>query len=134
MTTADPVVLIADLFPGTVLSTETGERAGGLPGKGTKLHVIVSTTTIAVGWEAGVVEGVRQIGSVMLDISGMDISGLDHNGGIVGPYEVKRAGGCSCGTTLKRWNPWTGRQLVQLARPARPSTYGLPQRYTRSSR
>lgn len=129
MTAAEPVVLIADLFPGVVLDTTTGERIEGIPRKGTKLHVIVSTTTIAIGWDAGTVNGVGRVGSLMVDITGMDIADLDHNGGTVGPYQIKRAGGCSCGTTLKRWNPWAGKPLSQLARPARSSSYGLPQRY-----
>jgi hypothetical protein len=128
---AEPVVLIADLFPGTVLDVRTGTLVEGAPPR-TKLHVIVSTTTIAIGWEAGTVNSVRQIGSLMLDISGYDTDDLSHNGGPVGPYEIKRAGGCSCGTTLKRWNPWAGRPMTQLARAPRSSTYGLPQRYTRS--
>lgn len=128
----EPVTLIADLFPGVVLDTGTGERIEGIPRKGTKLHVIVSTTTIAIGWDAGTVNGVAQIGSLMVDISGYDTDDLSHNGGIVGPYEIRRAGGCSCGTTLKRWNPWAGQPMTQLARPARNSSYGLPQRYTRS--
>jgi hypothetical protein len=127
----EPVTLIADLFPGTVLDAETGQRIAGIPGKGTKLHVIVSTTTIAIGWDAGTVNGVAQVGSLLVDISGYSTDDLDHNGGIVGPYEVKRAGGCSCGTTLKRWNPWAGQPMTQLARPARSSSYGLPQVYKR---
>jgi hypothetical protein len=130
MTTIEPVVLIADLFPGVVLVD--GQRAEGIP-KGAKLHVIVSTTQIAVGWEAGTVDGVRQIGSVFYDISGYDTADLSHQGGIVGPYTVQRAGGCSCGATLKRWNPWAGQPMTQLARPPRSSTYGLPQHYTRTS-
>jgi hypothetical protein len=88
----EPVTLIADLFPGTVLDAETGQRIAGIPGKGTKLHVIVSTTTIAIGWDAGTVNGVAQVGSLLVDISGMDTTDLDHNGGVVGPYEIKRAG------------------------------------------
>lgn len=132
MTTTEPVVLIADLFPGVVLSTATGERIEGIPRKGTKLHVIVSTTTIAIGWDAGVIDGVATVGSLMVDISGYDTENLSHNGGIVGPYEIKRAGGCSCGTTLKRWNPWAGQPMTQLARAPRESSYGLPQVYKRS--
>lgn len=128
---SEPVVLIADLFPGVVLDAGTNQRIEGVP-RSAKLHVIVSTTQIAIGWEAGTVNGVRQIGSLMLDISGYDTADLDHQGGRVGPYEVKRAGGCSCGATLKRWNPWAGQPMTQLARPARDSTYGLPQRYTRA--
>lgn len=127
----EPVVLIADLFPGVVLDTLTGQRIEGVP-RGAKLHVIVSTTVIAIGWEAGTVDGVRRIGSLMVDIAEFDTDNLDHRGGTVGPYTVQRAGGCSCGTSLKRWNPWAGQPLTQLARPARDSTYGLPQRYNRS--
>jgi hypothetical protein len=127
---AEPVVLIADLFPGVVLDTATGERVEGIP-RGAKLHVIVSTTQIAIGWDAGTVNGERKIGSLMLDISEMDTDDLNHQGGIVGPYDVKRAGGCSCGAQLKRWNPWAGQPLTQLARPAKTSTYGLPQVYKR---
>jgi hypothetical protein len=96
---AEPVVLIADLFPGVVLDTATGERVEGIP-RGAKLHVIVSTTQIAIGWDAGTVNGERKIGSLMLDISEMDTDDLNHQGGIVGPYDVKRAGGCSCGQDL----------------------------------
>lgn len=128
---SEAVVLIADLFPGVVLDADTRQRVEGLP-RSAKLHVLVSTTQIAVGWEAGTVNGVRQIGTLMLDISGYDIDGLDHQGGVVGPYLVQRAGGCSCGAALKRWNPWAGQPMTQLARPARNSSYGLPQRYTRS--
>lgn len=126
----ETVVLIADLFPGVVLDAATGQRVAGAP-KTAKLHVIVSTTTIAIGWDAGTVNGVAQVGSLMLDISGYSTDDLDHSGGIVGPYEIKRAGGCSCGTTLKRWNPWAGQPMSQLARPARNSSYGLPQVYKR---
>jgi len=129
--TAEPVVLIADLFPGVVLDRETGQRVDGVP-KGAKLHVIVSTTEIAIGWDAGTIDGVATVGTLFLSLEGMDIDNLSHNGGPVGPYEVKRAGGCSCGTTLKRWNPYAGRPMTQLARAPRESSYGLPQRYSRS--
>jgi hypothetical protein len=128
---ADPVVLIADLFPGVVLDTETNARIDGVP-KGAKLHVIVSTKEIAIGWDAGTVNGVATVNELRVDISEFDIEQLDHSGGTVGPYTIKRAGGCSCGAALKRWNPYAGQPLTQLARPARDSSYGLPQRYART--
>lgn len=130
MTSTEPVVLIADLFPGVVLDTETGQRVKDVP-KGAKLHVIVSTKQIAIGWDAGTQNGVPTVGTLFLDIDGMDIDNLSHAGGQVGPYTIQRAGGCSCGTTLKRWNPYAGQPMTQLARPPRSSSYGLPQRYTR---
>lgn len=129
---AEPIVLVADLFPGVVLSAETNQRIDGVP-KGAKLHVIVSTKEIAIGWDAGTINGVATVGELRVDISDYSIEELDHSGGRVGPYLIKRAGGCSCGTTLKRWNPYAGQPLTQLARPAKNSTYGLPQRYTRTS-
>lgn len=128
---AEPIVLVADLFPGVVLDAETNTRIDGVP-KGAKLHVIVSTLEIVIGWEAGTVDGVRQVGVHRVPIEGMDLDGLDHSGGRVGPYIIQRAGGCSCGATLKRWNPYAGQQMTQLARPGVNSAYGLPQRYTRS--
>lgn len=129
--TATPVVLIADLFPGSVIDTRTGHRAEGVP-RNVKLHVIVSTTQIAVGWDAGVIDGVPSINSIFIDISGYDTAELDHRGGTVGPYVVQRSGGCACGAGLKRWNPWRNQPMTQLARPVRSSTYGLAQVYRRS--
>jgi len=125
---AEPVTLIADLFPGSVVVTETGARPDGVP-KSAKLKVVVATHEIAIGWEMGIIDGVARIGEQRIDITGYDISGLDHNGGVVGPYTIARAGGCSCGKGLKRWNPYAGQQVTQLL-VARPRT-GLPQTYTR---
>lgn len=126
----EPVVLIADLFPGAVTITETGKRPEGVP-TSAKLHVVVSTTEIAIGWDLGSYDGTVKIGEVRLDISDYDTSGLDHTGGAVGPYTIQRAGGCSCGKGLKRWNPYAGQPVTQLLRADKPA-YGLPQRYTRS--
>lgn len=124
---AETITLIADLFPGSIVLTETGKRPDGVP-TSAKLKVVVSTREIAIGWELGSFDGVAKIGELRLDISGYDTSGLDHNGGIVGPYRIERAGGCSCGKGLKRWNPYAGQPITQLLRA---SQRGLPQTYTR---
>lgn len=121
MTTTEPVVLIADLFPGAITDTRTGQRPEGVPG-GVKLHIILSTRQIAVGWQVG-----QQVGTWFADVAEEDTDQADHRGGQVGPYLIQRAGGCSCGALLKRWNPYSGQAMTQVAR----STYGLPQVYTR---
>lgn len=126
---AETITLIADLFPGSVVLTETGKRPEGVP-TSAKLKVVVATHEIAIGWELGSFDGIARIGELRLDISAEDTSGLDHNGGIVGLYRVERAGGCSCGKGLKRWNPYAGQQVTQLVR-AGSSRTGLPQQYTR---
>lgn len=127
-----PVVLIADLFPGSVLVTEIGKRPDGVPASA-KLHVVVTTTQIAIAWELGSYGGGPQVGELFLDVSEFDNSDLSHNGGVVGPYTVARAGGCSCGRALKRWNPYAGQQVTQLVRASSgQSSYGIPQKYTRS--
>lgn len=128
---AETVVLIADLFPGTVNLTETGKRPDGVP-PSAKLHVVVTTTEIAIGWDLGSYDGSVQIGDVRLDISEFDTAGLTHNGGVVGPYTIQRAGGCACGKGLKRWNPYAGQPTTQLVRGSDRPAYGLPQRYTRA--
>jgi hypothetical protein len=130
MTTAEPVVLIADLFPGVVLDARTHQLVEGIPAR-TKLHVIVSTTEIWIGWEAGTYNGTAKIGTFSIGIADLDQADLDHTGGQVGDYLIQRAGGCSCGKALKRWNPYQGRPMTQKAVPARSSTYGLPQSYRR---
>jgi len=123
------VTLIADLFPGSVVLTETGKRPEGVP-TSAKLKVVVATHEIAIGWELGSFDGGPKIGELRIDITGEDISRLDHNGGVVGPYTIARAGGCSCGKGLKRWNPYAGQPTTQLVRATSGRT-GLPQVYTR---
>lgn len=121
-----PVTLIADLFPGAITDIRTGERPEGVP-RGVKLHIILSTRQIAVGWQVG-----SEVGTWFADVTEEETAAADHRGGTVGAYEIKRAGGCSCGALLKRWNPYAGRQLTQVARASRPdSTYGLPHVYQR---
>lgn len=121
----EPIVLIADLFPGSVIDTRTGERAEGIP-RNVKLHVILSTRQIAVGWQVG-----QEIGSVFFDVTEEETATADHRGGQIGPYTVQRAGGCSCGALLKRWNPYAGQPMAQVARAPRDSSFGLPQSYGR---
>jgi predicted RecA/RadA family phage recombinase len=120
-----PVVLIADLFPGAITDIRTGQRPEGVP-RGVKLHIILSTRQIAVGWQVG-----SAVGTWFADTTEEDTAEADHRGGTVGNYVIQRAGGCSCGALLKRWNPYAGRQLTQLARQRPNDTYGLPQVYRR---
>lgn len=120
----EPVALIADLFPGAIYD-ESGQRPEGVPGM-VKLHIIVSTRQIAVGWQVG-----QEIGTWFADVSEEQTAEADHRGGQIGPYLVQRAGGCSCGALLKRWNPYAGQVITQVARAPRASSYGLPQSYAR---
>lgn len=129
--TEGPVVLIADLFPGAVTLTATGQRPEGIPPRA-KLHVIVSTRQIAVAWEAGNVNGVAQIGTWFADVTEEETAQADHHGGVIGQFTVARAGGCSCGKALKRWNPYAGQPTTQVVRQTTSATYGLPQKYSRS--
>jgi hypothetical protein len=121
----EPIVLIADLFPGSIIDNATGERPEGVP-RNVKLHIILSTRQIAVGWQVG-----QEIGTWFADLTEEQTAGADHRGGTVGPYTVQRAGGCSCGALLKKWNPYASQPMTQMARPSRDSTYGLPQVYGR---
>jgi hypothetical protein len=121
----EPVVLIADLFPGAIIDTRTGGRPEGVP-RNVKLHIIVSTRQIVVGWQVG-----TEIGTWFADVTEEQTAEADHRGGQIGDYQVQRAGGCSCGALLKKWNPYAGQPMTQIARPSRASTYGLPQVYGR---
>jgi len=128
------VTLIADLYPGDIRVTETGKRPDGVPATA-KLHVILASTQIAIGWEAGAYgSNGSAIESVFIDVTEEETANATYNGGVVGPYTIQRAGGCSCGKTLKRWNPYAGQAVMQAARPERTATYGLPtsRNYSRS--
>lgn len=122
----EPITLIADLFPGSIIDIRTGERPEGVPGGNVKLHIIVSSLEIAVGWQVG-----QEIGTWFVSVTEEETAQVDHRGGQIGPYTVQRAGGCSCGTLLKRWNPYEGRPMMQVARVNPNSTYGLPHTYKR---
>jgi len=127
------VTLIADLYPGDVRDAE-GNRPEGVP-PNAKLHVILATTQIAIGWEAGAYgSNGSTIASVFIDVTEEETATATYNGGQVGPWTIARAGGCSCGKTLKRWNPYAGQAISQVAREPRAATYGLPssQNYSRS--
>jgi hypothetical protein len=124
------ITLIADLYPGSIIDTRTGVVPEGVPARA-KLRVIVATTEIKVAWEApgGGVE------HTTIPITEAETAEADHNGGEVGPYLIRRAGGCSCGKHLKRWNPYQGMATNQVVRTSPSSvtaSYGLPQRYKRS--
>lgn len=123
--TTEPIALIADLFPGAIIDTRTGERPEGVP-RNVKLHIILSTRQIAVGWQIG-----TQVGTWFADVTEEDTAEADQRGGQIGPYTVQRAGGCSCGALLKKWNPYAGQPMMQVARASRASGYGLPQAYSR---
>lgn len=123
--TTEPIALIADLFPGSIIDNETGERPEGVP-RNLKLHIIVSTREIAVGWQVG-----AEIGTWFATVTEEETANVDHRGGVIGRYTVQRAGGCSCGALLKKWNPYAGRAMTQVARAPRDSNYGLPQSYSR---
>jgi hypothetical protein len=125
MTSAGPITLIADLFPGSIIDNRTGEIPEGIP-RGVKLHIIVSTEEIAVGWQVG-----TEIGTWFAGATDEDTAEVDHRGGTIGHYTVQRAGGCSCGALLKKWNPYASRPMTQLARINPRSTYGLPHAYKR---
>lgn len=125
--TTEPVVLVADLFPGQIIDTRTGLRPEGVPGGTVKLHIIVSTTEIAVAWQVG-----QEIGTWTVAVTDEETAEVDHRGGLIGPWMVQRAGGCSCGALLKRWNPYAGRTITQVARVNPKSTYGLPHAYKKS--
>lgn len=130
MTEPSSVILIADLYPGSIIDTRTGAVPEGVPPR-TKLRVILATTEIRVAWEA---PG-GGVGSVTIQVTEEETATADHNGGDVGHYVIRRAGGCSCGKNLKRWNPYQGvptRQLVRTDPSRVTASYGLPQRYTRS--
>lgn len=120
-----PITLIADLFPGAIIDTRTGHRPEGVP-RNAKLHIIVSSKQIAIGWQIG-----QEIGTWFTDVTEEQTAETDHRGGQIGDYQVQRAGGCSCGALLKRWNPYAGQTLLQAARMNPKSTYGLPQVYSR---
>jgi hypothetical protein len=126
----EPITLIADLYPGSIIDQRTGAVPEGVPPRA-KLRVIVATTEIKVAWEApgGAVE------SLTIATTEEETAEADHNGGLVGPYLIRRAGGCSCGKHLKRWNPYQGVPMTQSIRTTPSSvtaSYGLPQKYTRS--
>jgi hypothetical protein len=129
--TLTSIALIADLYPGSIIDQRTGTVPEGVPAK-SKLRVILATTEIKVAWAApgGGVE------YVTIPTTEEATAEADHNGGQVGTYLIRRAGGCSCGKDLKRWNPYQDVPMTQVVRTS-PSTvtesYGLPQRYTRSS-
>jgi hypothetical protein len=123
--TTEPIVLLADLFPGAIIDTETGERPEGVP-RNVKLHIILSTKQIAVGWQVG-----QEIGTWFADVTEEQTAEVDHRGGTIGQYAVQRAGGCSCGALLKKWNPYADRPMMQAARTNPKSSYGLPQAYGR---
>jgi hypothetical protein len=119
-----PAQLIADLFPGDVRGPD-GKRPEGVP-VNAKLHVFVTTTQILIGWESGAFgTNQSQIASRTIEVTEEDTATADHNGGQVGEWTVARAGGCSCGKALKRWNPFAATGAVQVAR-VRPNGYGLP--------
>lgn len=126
------IVLIADLFPGVVQATETGKRPEGVP-RSAKLHVMLTSQQIAIAWELGTYGGGPQVGELFIDVTEEETAEATHNGGVVGPYTIQRAGGCSCGRALKRWNPYAGQSVTQLVRATSFSRQsGLPQRYTRT--
>jgi hypothetical protein len=122
------VTLIADLYPGAIRDNRTGTVPEGVPARA-KLRVILATTEIRVAWEApgGGVE------SISIPVTEEETAAADHNGGDVGPYTIQRAGGCSCGKNLKRWNPYRDVRIEQVVRASSRITenYGLPQRYKR---
>jgi hypothetical protein len=124
--TTEPVVLIADLFPGQI-TDETGQRPEGIPGGSVKLHIILSTKEIAVGWQVG-----QEIGTWFAAVTEEQTAEADQRGGQVGPYLIQRAGGCSCGALLKRWNPYKDQVITQSARVNPKSTYGLPHAYKKT--
>jgi hypothetical protein len=124
--TAEPIALLADLFPGSIIDNRTGQRPEGVPGGNVKLHIILSTREIAVGWQVG-----QEIGTWFAEATEEDTAAVDHRGGTIGHYTVQRAGGCSCGALLKKWNPYAGRPMTQVARAPRDSSFGLPQSYSR---
>jgi hypothetical protein len=130
-TAPEPIVLIADLFPGSIQVTELGTRPIGIPPRA-KLHIILSTKRVAVAWDSGTIEGVPQIGTWSAELTEEQTANADHMGGVVGPYTIARAGGCSCGKALKRWNPYAGQATTQVIRHTTSASYGLPQRYSRS--
>jgi hypothetical protein len=125
------ISLVADLYPAAITDTRTGQRPEGVPQRSaTKIRVLVATTELRVAWAApgGGVE------SITIPVIEEDTAATDHNGGVVGPYEIRRAGGCSCDKLLKRWNPYQGQPVQQVVRttPSRfTEEYGLPQRYKR---
>jgi hypothetical protein len=121
----EPIGLLADLFPGAITDTRTGQRPEGVP-RNVKLHIILSTRQIAVGWQVG-----QTIGTWFADVTEEQTAAVNHRGGTIGDYEVQRAGGCSCGALLKKWNPYAGQPMTQVARAPRESSFGLPQSYAR---
>lgn len=131
MTAPAAITLIADLYPAAITDTRTGQRPEGVPQRGTtKLRVLIATTELRVAWAA---PG-GAVGSITIPVTEEDTAAADHNGGVVGPYEIRRAGGCSCDKMLKRWNPYQGQSIQQVVRstPSRfTEDYGLPQRYVR---
>lgn len=130
MTAPTAIALIADLYPGSIIDQRTGTVPEGVPPK-TKLRVILATTEIKVAWAA---PG-GGVGYLTIPITEADTAEADHNGGLVGDYLIQRAGGCSCGKDLKRWNPYQGVPMTQVVRTTASSVtanYGLPQKYTRS--
>lgn len=133
MTAPASVTLVADIYPASIIDSRTGDRPEGVPAKGNvKLRVIIATTELTVAWAAGTGE----VGYVRIPVTEEETAAADHNGGDVGPYVIKRAGGCSCDKMLKRWNPYQGVAMAQAIRttPSRMTeSYGLPQRYSRTS-
>ncbi|HEX8321627.1 hypothetical protein [Longimicrobium sp.] len=123
------ITLIADIYPASIIDGRTGARPEGVPAKA-KIRVILATTEIKVAWAApgGGVE------SLTIPLTFEETAEADHNGGTVGTYEIKRAGGCSCDKMLKRWNPYAGQPTAQVVRStpsSRTESWGLPQKYKR---
>ena len=109
----DSVLLRCDLFPARI-----SPLPPGVP-EGQKLRVVVTERALTV---------LSALGRVDIEFTPEETAGVNYTGGVVGNYEIARAGGCGCGAkALSSINPWPGVHYVQPGRVSKTSSaYGVP--------
>ena len=107
----DVTTVLVDLFPAAVTP-----RPEGVPATG-KLRAVVTTNALTLCWLAGRDGNEVIVGRADFPLEDADTAGLTHQGGTVGPWEVVRGAGCSCGAAgLKNWQPFPDVKLQRGTR------------------
>ncbi|MGV1079731.1 MAG: hypothetical protein ACOYD1_07745 [Candidatus Nanopelagicales bacterium] len=109
------VTIYMDLYPGVV-----DPLPPGVP-NGRKLRVLITDRALTCAWLEGRAGLEPIIARVDVPLPAEDLNGASPMGGVIGPYTVSRADGCSCGAAgLKNWHPFPGVVLIQANRAAAP--------------
>lgn len=130
----ETVTLIADLMPAVIepYPDELPRTRDGMPQTGVMFRVLITGRGLVVGWQNG-----RSIARADLAVADPDTITATFEGGQVGPWLVKRTGGCKCGARqLQAWkqyeifpgSPVVVTNTLDQARvdAMRDSQYGLP--------